>query len=158
MEFEFIKNIYENDLDILEEENENKDNNKKEIKKIDVNKYVIPKKTDNIEKIYELLSLLFISKKSSHLNFLFFSGALVKKYVDIFIYNLEALILIKDIIEIIQKNNFKFEFKYNHCDISTIVHFTGIELVKKGKIKNNELLNFITNDIYFITYVYNNSI
>ena len=54
-EFDFIKNIYAKELDILYEENKGKDKkDQKVMKKIDIEKYIIPKKSDNILKLYEV--------------------------------------------------------------------------------------------------------
>ena len=47
-EFDFIKNILGKELDELNMENEEKDKiNKKKMKKIDIGKFVKPKKSDN---------------------------------------------------------------------------------------------------------------
>ena len=43
------------------------------MKKIDIEKYTIPKKNDNINKLYEVTSLIFISEKMSNLHIVKFS-------------------------------------------------------------------------------------
>ena len=84
-EFEFIKEVYGNDLDKLNEENENKDEkDRKEMKKIVVEDFVIPKKDDNIKKLIEVCSLIFMSEKTSNLNIIKFSKSLIEKYVDFY--------------------------------------------------------------------------
>ena len=45
--------------------------------------------------------------------------------------------------------NKEFEIKYEDKEISLIIHETGIELIKRKEMKNNEILNFIKNDEYF---------
>ena len=150
-ELEFIKSIYDNELDKLNEENENKEKkDRKEIQKIELEKYVIPQKEDNIEKLYEVASLIFISLKMSNMDLIKFSKSLIGKYIE-FYYgkSLKKLQLLTNLINLIKKNDKKFEFKYEDKDIDLIIHETGIELIKNKKMKNTEILDFISSDIYF---------
>ena len=152
-EFEFIKEVYGNDLDKLNEENENKDEkDRKEMKKIVVEDFVIPKKEENIEKLIEVCGLIFMSEKTSNLNIIKFSKSLIEKYVDFYYTkNLDFLQLINTLINLIKKNDNKFVFKYKEKDMDLIIHETGLELIKNGKIKNIGILDFIKSDIYFIS-------
>ena len=150
-EIEFIKNIFEDELDKLNEENENREQkDKREMKKIEIDSYVIPKKSDNIEKIYEIASLIYISEKMNHLNIIKFSKSLIGKYVEFYNEkNLKNLLLLSNLINLISRNDKKFYFEYNNMDIDLIIHDAGIILIKRKEIRNNEILEFISNDLYF---------
>ena len=49
----------------------------------------------------------------------------------------------------IKKNDKKFEFKYQDNEMSFVIHDTGINLIKTGKMKNKEILDFINSNMYF---------
>ena len=150
-EFEFIKTIYENELEKLTEENENKEQKDKiEMKKIELEKFVIPKKSDNIEQVYNIASLIINCEKESKNNIIIFSRSLVIQYIEFYNgNNLNNLLLINSLIFSIKGMNKEFEIKYEDKEISLIIHETGIELIKRKEMKNNEILNFIKNDEYF---------
>ena len=150
-EIDFINKIYGDELDKLNEENEKLDKkHKKEMKIIDIVEYVTPKKSDDINKLYEVASLIFISQKMTNLKIVKFSKSLIEAYIDFYNRkNLDALQLISNLISLIKKNDLKFEFKYQNKDMDFIIHDTGIELIKRGEMKNNEILDFIKSDIYF---------
>ena len=73
-----------------------------------------------------------------------FSKSLIGKYIE-FYYgkSLKKLQLLTNLINLIKKNDKKFEFKYEDKDIDLIIHETGIELIKNKKMKNTEILDFI---------------
>ena len=150
-EIDFINKIYGDELDKINEENEKLDKkHKKEMKIIDIVEYITPKKSDDINKLYEVASLIFISQKMSNLKIVKFSKSLIEAYIDFYNRkNLDALQLISNLISLIKKNDLKFEFKYQNKDMDFIIHDTGIELIKRGEMKNNEILDFIKSDIYF---------
>ena len=158
-EMDFIKKMYGDELDKLNDENEGKDKKEqKQMKKIEVEKYVIPKKDDNIQKLYEVASLIFISQKLGNMDIIKLSKALIGKYIEF--YNeksMDGLQLINDLINLIKKNDVKFEFKYNEKDMDFVIHETGIALIKRGEMKNNEILDFIKSDIYFNSNIYDKS-
>ena len=155
-EFEFIKHIYSEDLEKLEEEKDNNEQKDKiEMKKIDVEKYVTPKRNDKIEKLVEVSSLVFVSEKTNNIKMVKFSERLIGKYIEFFNgKSLDSLQMINNLILLIKKDNTKFEFKYNDKDIDTIIHDTGIELIKRREMENISILDFITSDIYFISEGY----
>ena len=139
-----IMKIYEDELDKLEEKG------KKEIKLIDVEKFIVPKKTDDINKIHQLASSIFIEQKLKSLIIIKFSKDLISKYVEFYnLKNLDGLQLISNLINLIKKNDNKFEFKFEDKTIDYIIHETGINLIKIGEMKNNEILSFIKSDYYF---------
>ena len=148
-EFKYISEIYQAEKEKLEFDNDDK-NEKKEIKIIDIEKYVVTQKSDDIKKLYEITSLILIEQKLNVVMIIKFSENLIKNYVEYFIgKNLEALQLIGNLINLIIKNYKIFDFKYEKKDIELIIHETGIDLINGGKLKNNEILNFIKNDLFF---------
>ena len=59
-----IKTLYENEFEKIYEENENKEQKDKiEMRKLEVDKFVIPKKSDNIEELRIVVSLIIDSEK-----------------------------------------------------------------------------------------------
>ena len=158
-EINFIKQIYGDELDKLRDENEGKDKKEqRQMKKIEVEQYVIPKKSDNIQKLYEVASLIFVTQKLENMEIIKFSKTLIGKYVEF--YNeksMDGLQLINNLINLIKKNDVKFEFKYNEKDMDFVIHETGIALIKKGEMKNNEILDFIKSDIYYNSNQYDKS-
>ena len=152
LEMELIKDIYGNDFNKLDEENENKDNkDKKEMPKIEVEKYITPKYNDNIEKLYEVASLIFVDEKINNVKIIKFSQPLLGKYIDFYIgKSIINLQLLNNLIILIKKSDPKFEFNYQDKKMDLVIHETGIELIKRKEMKNNEILDFIKSDIYFI--------
>ena len=152
-EFDFIINIYYKEIEELNVENENKDKiNEKDMKKIDIEKFVKPKKSDNIEKVYEVVTLIFSDENIHKIKIIKFSVNFIGKYIGLYyeknIYNLQ---LMNSIIKLIKKYDKDFDFKYNDKDMNDIIHNTGIELIKRKQIKNKEILDFIKSDTYFIS-------
>ena len=150
-ELEIIKEMYKKELNKLNEENEKKDKKEKnELKKIDVEKYVIPKKGDNILKLIEVAGSIFGLEKLENLEIIKFSKSLIEIYVEFYyVKDLDSLQLMNNLINLIKKNDKEFEYKYKNKNMDLIIHETGIELIKNGKMKNNGILDFITTDIYF---------
>ena len=153
-EFKFICDIYKSEQDKLNDENKDKDE-KKEMKQIDVEKYVVTQKNDNIKKLYEVLSLILTSQKLESVKIIKFSENLVKNYVEYFNgQNMEALQLINKLIQEIKKTYINFEFKYNKKDMDLIIHETGLDIINRGEMKSNEILDFIASDIFFTSNSY----
>ena len=141
----FIKILFQKDITKFEKDNEIKERNeKKEIPIIDVCKYVVPKKED---KIMQLNALIF-EIITYQLSFVKLSNSFIEKYIE-FNNNVDVnnLILIRNIVQFnffeADKNN---SHKYN---LDEIIHKTGLKLIKDGKIKNMEILDFIQSDIFF---------
>ena len=63
--------------------------------------------------------------------------------------NLKILLLIKKIIHILHKVDNELELDYK--DFNKKIHNTAIEMIKKGELKNLELLDFIENEDIFFT-------
>ena len=150
-EFDLIKTLYENEFEKIKEENENKEQKDKiEMKKLEVDKFVIPKKSDNIEELRNVVSLIIDSEKMAKKNIIKFSKSLITQYIGF--YNgrdLKNLELINNIITKIKGIDKDFEIKYDDKEINSIIHETGLELIKRKEMKNNEILDFIKSDDYF---------
>ena len=150
-EFKFICDIYKEERHKLAEENIDKDE-KREMEPIDIEKYVVTQKNDDIKKLYEVSSLIFTYQKLESVKIIKFSKNLIKNYVEYFEgVNLEALHIINKLILEIKKSYPKFEFTYNKKTMELIIHETGINCINRGKMKNNDILDFISSDVFFIS-------
>ena len=79
--------------------------------------------------------------------FIKFSPSLIKKYIDFHEQkNLNNLIDLRNIIENILKIDAKFECNFQ---LDKIIHNCGILYAKNGKLKNIELLGFISTDNFY---------
>ena len=156
LEIDFISKIYKEELDKINEENENlPEGKKKEIDKIDIEKYVVPKKNDDIKKLFEIIGLIFTSQNMNKIHLIKISNSLIGKYVNFYYENnLDNLQLINHLIIMIKKDDQKFEFKYDNKDMDLIIHETGIKLIKAKAIKNISILEFIKSDIFFTSDEY----
>ena len=138
---EFLK-LINLELDIINNKAE-----KKEMNQIEIEKFVIPKREDNIQKLVEVTNIIFAS---DNIPIIKFSTTLIEKYVKFYYKkDLESLQLINNLIYSIKQKDKTFQFKYNNQNMDLVIHDTGIELVKSGKIKNNEILDFIIKDTYY---------
>ena len=148
-EFKFICDVYRSEKEKLEDENFDK-KEKREMKKIDIEKYVVTHKNDDIKKIYEFSSFILTSQILESVEIIKFSENLIKNYVEYFKgENLEALQFLSNLIGLIKKSYKKFEFTYNNRGMDMIIHETGINLINRGEMKNNEILDFIASDLFF---------
>ena len=158
---------YNNDiLILLQIINEKKDfflNKHKEYTKdneenirIDVDLLTLPKKDDDINSIYKLIEEIILFEKESQDFFVEISPKLLEKYIDLFDNaNLDKLFSLAKLISFLKKEVKEFSFKMN---IDEIIHKSGINLSKQGKLKNIEILNFIENDIYYKDKIYSNNL
>ena len=155
-EFKYICDIYKSEQEKLVEENQNKEKDeRKEMKQIDIEKYVVTQKEDNMSKLLEVSGLIFTNQKLNGVTIIKFSENLIKNYVEYFNgQNMEALQLINKLIIDIKKYYTNFDFKYNDNDMDLIIHDTGIDIINRGEMKSNEILNFIASDTLFISDKY----
>ena len=119
---------------------------KKEKKAIKINDLSCPNKDDNIENILKEIEKL-INYEIKKGKFVLFEEEFFNNYNHYYLKkNLKNLLLIKKIILICKKIDKELDPDYN-----SIIHETALEMIKKGELKNDELLDFIGNDdIYFI--------
>ena len=115
---------------------------------IEIEKYVEPKREDNISKLREIVEQIniFQSEKEKIVKF---SPSVFEKYTEIFDkINLDYLFEIKSMIETIKRTDKKFSLNPN-INIDQKIHDYGLDSVGKGKLKNKELLEFINKDAFY---------
>jgi hypothetical protein len=137
-----------------EEMNKNKDNELYD-NKIDIEKYVEPKKGDDISEIFSKIEGLksFTIMINEDMKLINYSSLIIEKYSEFYDkLNLDKLIILKDSVESIKFIDQTFIYKSN---LEEKIHRTGLKLIKNGKIKNIKILEFIECDIYFIDINYN---
>ena len=108
---------------------------------------------DNIAIIYEKYKSLFIKQKENFgVVFINFNSSLCEKYIDLnYKMNIDNLFYIKELIGFMKSNNKQYEIGK---DIDKLIHETGLILSKEHKLKNIEILNFISNDDYYNSIKY----
>ena len=119
----------------------------KEKKLIKMNDLTDPKKEDDIEKILiEIEKLVNYELKKQ--KFVLFEEGFFNNYIRLYFErDLKKLLLIKKVILLCNK----IDNKKLNPDYERKIHKTGLEMIRKGELKNEELLDFIENDdIYFI--------
>ena len=121
----------------------------KEEQKINILEYIEPNENDDLKLIiYEMEKLIKYELNKGE-NFILFEKEFWINYIHFNDKNLNNLILINKAIQLyikIDKN-----LNYDKLEIKFKIHITGLEMIKKGELKNEEFLNFIENeDIYFI--------
>ena len=144
---DLINNLFKEEKNKIEETNKKNINpkNKKKIQLLEIEKYVEPKKEDDIQKIQSEVGKMAIDYNDYI--FIKFSPSLIKKYIDFHEQkNLNNLIDLRNIIENILKIDAKFECNFQ---LDKIIHNCGILYAKNGKLKNIELLGFISTDNFY---------
>ena len=137
--------------------NELKEISKKKVFVIKIEAIAIPNKDDNLEEI----SILYIDLINLQMNkvntiFLLFSENLCMDYIRYFDKkNLKNLLCIKNIIRALKKDC-KIDLELKDINFDNIIHETGLELSKNKKLTNNEILDFINNDIIYNKSSYKN--
>ena len=122
----------------------------KEKQKINILEIIEPNKNDDLKLIiYEIEKIIKYELNKGE-KFILFDEEFWKNYIRFNDkINLNNLILINKAIQLyikIDKN-----LNYDKLEIKFKIHITGLEMIKKGELKNEEFLNFIENeDIYFI--------
>jgi hypothetical protein len=150
LNFEQIFQLYT----IQKEEYKIKIKNGEYIKKpiINISELALPDRNDCIQKICDLYcSIITIEKNYTKEHFIIFSSSFFETYVNYFnSISIENLIKVKEMIEFSKKNSINLTF-----DINAIIHENGVLFSSNGKLKNNDLLEFITlKDEYYISSTY----
>ena len=122
-----------------------KENLKKDNFMIEIQKYIDPKKEDDIISITSEINDYFgLNVENCYLKF---SDSIFKKYILFYKdTNYENLLLLKSIYNTIKSNIHNFESK---CKFNDVIHGTGLKLIKEGKIKNLDVLDFLSKDDYY---------
>ena len=144
---DLINKLFKEEKNIIEEENKNisKPKDKKIIQLVEIEKYVEPKKEDDIFLIQNQIDKMLTDYNDY--TFIKFSPSLIKKYIEFNDEkNLNNLIYLQNIIEKIPKIDAKFKCNFQ---LDTLIHKCGILFAKNGKLKNIELLDFISTDNFY---------
>ena len=152
----FITDLFQKEKSKIEKENESiKEKKKKKlVPMIDAEKYIQPKKEDDILQLNRLMNELSNYQQENGIFYIKFSYSFFEKYIELNNgINYDNLGLIKNIIENYKKNDSSFQCKVN---LNEIIHENGVNLAKKGLLKNIELLEFIKTDTYFHDKKYEN--
>ena len=141
---------------IQNEEYKKKINNGENIKKpiINIMELVLPDRNDFIQNIYDLYcSIITIQRSQTKDNFIYFSPSFFEIYIDYFnAKSIDNLIKIKEMIKFSKDNSIDIKLD---IDINYIIHENGILFSSNGKLKNSDLLDFITlKDKYYISSSY----
>ena len=148
-EKDFIKNLIQKEKTKIEAENQQiKDKKKKkEIPVIEIENYVQPKKEDDIIQINGIVNELINYQQENGIFYIKFSYSFFEKYIDFNNgVNYDNIGLIKNIIDNYKKCDKTFKCKNN---LNDLIHDNGVNLAKKGLLKNIELLEFIKTDVYY---------
>ena len=148
-EMDFIKNLFQKEKTKIEAENQQiKDKKKKkEIPVIDIDNYVQPKKEDDILKINIYINELINYQQEYGILYIKFSYSFFEKYIDFNKgVNYDNLGLIRNNIEKYKYFDKTFKCKNN---LNDLIYENGVNLAKKGLLKNINLLEFIKVDVYF---------
>ena len=131
-----IRKLYDAEL--------NKEDKKTE--PIDTEKYIIPKQEDDIMKLKEEVEKLNINEKEQVIQLIKFSPSIFERYEE---YNKNKNFLnlsyLNDIFSMIRQKD--KDFKLNIDD--ALVHETGLNMIKEGKLKNEGVLDFICKDFFY---------
>ena len=137
-----------------EEMNKNKDNESYD-NRIDIEKYVQPKKEDDLSEILCAIEELKICTTmiNDDMKLIKFSSLIIEKYSEFYDgIDVYKLISLKNIVDSLKQIDNTFDCK---CNLDEKIHTTGLKLIKEGKIKNKEILDFIESDIFFIDKRFN---
>ena len=148
-----IVKLREEEKEKIQKQNDNNDIEKK-VKPIDLEEYILPRIEDNLLDIMNEIDKMKSYETLERLQLITFSPAILEQYVDFNRdINLQNLSYLNKIINTIKSFSKKFKIKYK---MDSLIHETGIKLVKNGKLKNLELLEFISNDDFYQNKSYDN--
>ena len=122
---------------------------KKEGQKINISEMVNPNQNDDLNKVIEEIKKIIQYQIDKKEKFILFDEEFWKNYLHFNEKtNLTNLLLINKAI-LLYKGIDK-SLNYDKLGIKFKIHNTGLQMIEKGEIKNEEFLNFIENeDIYF---------
>ena len=142
-------------LEIINENIElfNEKINDKENSLINIDKFIIPKKEDDMIKINSEIHKYLLNEKQYNKKFLKLSPNIFDKYLILFdSTNLENINLINISIKEIKEVNPSFEVKN---DIDFVIHNNTISNAKQHKLSNMEILNYIQYNKFYNDDKYN---
>ena len=116
--------------------------NNKKAPSIDIKSIIEIHKNDDIKEISKLYIDLIKKQNEFGYIFLIFDISLCQKYIGYFEgINIDKLLSVKEIVYFMKAPELK--------DVNRIIHDTGLSLSKAGKLKNIDILNFISKDVYY---------
>jgi len=119
--------------------------------KLNVFEFVNQQKDDNLENIFYEAKKIF-AHPSNENKFIFLNKCFFEKYIklnnDKNIKDLQNLIIIHNIINIYKNIDNSLEKEFI-SDLLEKIHLTGLDLIKIGILKNEDLLDFIDKDEFF---------
>ena len=153
-----IKFIAEEEKKVEEKkkgEKEDEDENKKGKKVyIEAESFVDPKFDDDLGKIYDEINILKKYEMNTHRMLVKFTPNIIEQYIDFNIdNNFQNLIILNNIIVSLRAMDRDFKCQKK---MDSIIHETGLNLVKNGLLKNNQLLEFIRQDDFYQNKLYKN--
>ena len=110
-----------------------------------------PKKTDNLENIIKEIEKIIMYEMNNEKKFLSFDEQFWKIYIQ-FNDDVKKLFMINK--AIILCSNLEKKLKKDNMDLINKIHSTGLESIKNGNLKNEDLIEFINMDMYFIDNKY----
>lgn len=156
--FEIINKNKEKLFDLFYSVKTNKDNeDKKKLKElaIQVDKYVVIKKEDNLKKILKLIKKLLEYEIEQNTIFLYFSPEFFQQFAELSNENnLNNLYLLQDIIDNFMK---RIDKSFKIKNLEKKINKTGIKYINNDLMNNNQILDFIRKDIYFSDKIYERS-
>ena len=142
------KDVFTKLLNELEEneEKEEEERGEEKIKMIEFENYILIKPEDDLKKIKELISQI-IEYELKESKIIKFSNTTFDQYIEFNINsNIENLKYINDIILSIKKTDKKYQTNYK---IEFLIHDTTLSLIENKKMKNMEILDFISKDNFY---------
>ena len=152
LNFEKIFQLYTNKNEDYKIKTKNREKIKKPI--INILELAIPDRKDCMQTIYDLYcSIITIESNHSKEHFINFSPSFFETYISYFdTIDIDSLIKVKEMINFSKKFSININLKN---DIIKIVHENGLLFSTYGKLKNINLLDFITSkDEYYILPAY----
>ena len=125
--------------------------------RIDIEKYVEPKKEDDLRQIHTLIeNIRGFTMIIKNMKLIKFSSLIIEKYSEFYNeINSDKLIDLKFIVDSIKIIDQKFVCKFN---LDEKILRTWLIIAKNGKIKNIKILEIIGSNIYFLNKSFNKTI
>jgi len=152
LNFEKIFQLYTNKNEEYKKKIKNGENIKKPI--INLSEIATPDRKDCMQDIYDLYcSIITIERNHTKDHFIIFSSSFFETYINYFDeIDIDNLIKVKGMINFSKKFSININLK---IEINKIVHENGLLFASNGKLKNTNLLDFITSkDEYYILPAY----
>ena len=118
-----------------------------------ISSFVVPKKNDNFEKIIREIEKIIIYENNTNKFFISFDHEFWNKFI-LLIDDIKKLYIINKTIILCSAIDKQLNCK--NINIMEKIHKKGIEFILNNSLKNEELIRFLNNDIYFSNDDYSN--